>query len=177
MRDPFFGDLIAKQDTGVRSGIASVCSAHPIVLEAALKLGLESTKPVLIEATCNQVNQDGGYTGMRPNDFRAFVHDLADRVGYDRQNLILGGDHLGPNPWKSLPASEAMAKAQAMVASYVEAGFSKIHLDASMSCADDPLPLSTQTIAARAAKLAATADRQADGRVLSDLIGTEVPII
>ena len=37
--------------------------------------------PVLIEATCNQVNQEGGYTGMTPADFRGFVEAIAGRVG------------------------------------------------------------------------------------------------
>ena len=36
--------------------------------------------PVLIEATCNQVNQEGGYTGMTPADFRTYVLGIADAV-------------------------------------------------------------------------------------------------
>lgn len=86
-----------------RGGITSVCSAHPMVIEEVLAQGRRDKCPVLIEATCNQVNQDGGYTGMRPRDFRRFVEDIADRVGYPRDALILGGDHLGPHPWKQLP--------------------------------------------------------------------------
>ena len=64
---------------------------------------------MLIEATCNQVNQEGGYTGMTPADFRGFVEAIAARVGFDPSRIILGGDHLGPNPWKQLPAEEALA--------------------------------------------------------------------
>src|SRR5690606_20365662 len=120
----------------------------------------------LIEATCNQVNQEGGYTGMTPADFRAFVFRLAGETGFDRENLILGGDHLGPNPWRDRPADEAMDKAKAMVAAYAGAGFTKVHLDASMRCADDPMPLPTETLAARAAALAATAEASSDGRPL-----------
>ena len=67
---------------------------------------------VLIEATCNQVNQDGGYTGMTPADFRGFVEAIAAEAGFRVESIILGGDHLGPNPWKHLPAAEAMAKAE-----------------------------------------------------------------
>jgi D-tagatose-1,6-bisphosphate aldolase subunit GatZ/KbaZ len=94
--------------------------------------------PALIEATCNQVNQEGGYTGMTPADFRAFVEGIADQVGFAQSALILGGDHLGPNPWKTLPAEEAMQRAEAMVAAYVAAGFRKIHLDCSMGCGGEP---------------------------------------
>ena len=67
---------------------------------------------------------------------------------------MLGGDHLGPNPWTSLDADAAMAKAEVMVAAYVAAGFRKIHLDCSMSCAGDPTPLPEAEIVRRAVRLA-----------------------
>ena len=161
---------------GQATGIASVCSAHPQVIAAALALGRAREKQVLIEATCNQVNQDGGYTGMAPADFRRFVEAIAKQEGFDPANLILGGDHLGPNPWKDLPAEPAMAKACTMIAAYAAAGFKKLHLDASMSCADDPSPLSDATIAARSARLAAVAEANATGDPPVYVIGTEVPV-
>lgn len=65
--------LIARHKAGEHIGICSVCSAHPLVIEAALAFDRNSTRKVLIEATSNQVNQFGGYTGMTPADFREFV--------------------------------------------------------------------------------------------------------
>ena len=62
--------LIARHKAGEHIGICSVCSAHPLVIEAALAFDRNSTRKVLIEATSNQVNQFGGYTGMTPADFR-----------------------------------------------------------------------------------------------------------
>ena len=158
-------------------GIPSVCSAHPLVIEAALRRGQRDGVPVLIEATCNQVNQEGGYTGMTPADFRAFVEGIAARLGFPLDRLILGGDHLGPNPWKSLPAEEAMLRAEAMVAAYVAAGFRKIHLDCSMGCAGEPAALDDEVTAGRAARLAGIAEQQATqtGVSLVYVIGTEVP--
>ena len=161
---------------GQATGIPSVCSAHPQVIAAALALGRAREKPVLIEATCNQVNQDGGYTGMAPADFRRFVEAIAKQEGFDPANLILGGDHLGPNPWQDLAAEPAMAKACTMIAEYAAAGFKKLHLDASMSCADDPSPLPDATIAARSARLAAVAEASATGERPVYVIGTEVPV-
>ena len=161
---------------GQATGITSVCSAHPQVIAAALALGRAREKPVLIEATCNQVNQDGGYTGMAPADFRRFVEAIARQEGFDPANLILGGDHLGPNPWKDLPAEAAMAKACTMIAAYAAAGFKKLHLDASMSCLGDPSPLPDATIAARSARLAAVAEAKATGERPVYVIGTEVPV-
>ncbi len=45
--------LIARQ-AGEHIGICSVCSAHPLVIEAALAFDRNSTRKVLIEATSNQ---------------------------------------------------------------------------------------------------------------------------
>ena len=126
--------LPARFARGERGGITSICSAHPLVIEAALLEGIATGMDVLIEATCNQVNQEGGYTGMTPADFRSFAEDIATRLGFDTSRLILGGDHLGPNPWKHLPADEAMQRADVMMDAFVRAGFTKIHLDTSMGC-------------------------------------------
>lgn len=168
-------DIPAAFHAGQPRGITSVCSAHPVVIEAALRLALETGKPALIEATCNQVNQDGGYTGMTPADFRRFVEDIAGRIGLDPARIILGGDHLGPNPWKDLPADQAMDKARAMIAAFAAAGFTKLHLDCSMGCAGEPIALDDGTTAARAAALAETAEaHKQDDPVY--IIGTEVPV-
>lgn len=173
-------DLIARHKAGERVGITSVCSAHPLVIEATLRHALAHRTPLaLVEATSNQVNQDGGYTGMKPADYRDFVWQIADRVGFPRERLALGGDHLGPNAWTRLAAEEAMAKAEIMVADYVAAGFGKIHLDCSMSCADDPVPLPERTIAERAARLCKAAEAAYAGEPAnapSYIIGTEVPV-
>lgn len=162
---------------GQRTGITSVCSAHPVVIEATLRHGLSVNERVLIEATCNQVNQNGGYTGMTPADFRDFVTAIADRVGYPADRIILGGDHLGPNPWKHLPAAEAMAKAERMIAAFAAAGFTKLHLDTSMGCAGEPEALPDDLTARRAARLASVAEASRQGEVEAVyVIGTEVPV-
>jgi D-tagatose-bisphosphate aldolase class II non-catalytic subunit len=172
-------DLPKRHAAGDRAGITSVCSAHPIVIEAALRLGKDEDSPVLIEATCNQVNHQGGYTGMTPADFRAFVEGIADRVGFARERLILGGDHLGPNPWKHLPAAEAMAEARTMVAAFVKAGFTKVHLDTSMGCAGESVALPDATTAERAAELGVAAEAAVDVEAFPPpvyVVGTEVPV-
>ncbi|HEX4764998.1 MAG TPA: D-tagatose-bisphosphate aldolase, class II, non-catalytic subunit [Lichenihabitans sp.] len=162
---------------GGRRGIASACTAHPIAIEAALRFGQRGGRAVLIEATCNQVNQEGGYTGMTPAAFRRHVEAIAERVGFDPAELVLGGDHLGPNPWKSLAPDEAMTRAEAMVADYARAGFTKLHLDTSMGCAREGAALPDEVTARRAARLARVAEAAApDREALSYVIGTEVPV-
>ena len=173
-------DLVARHKSGQACGIYSVCSAHPLVIEAACVHAVQTGLDVLlIEATCNQVNQDGGYTGMRPDDFRDFVHAIARDAGLPVQRVLLGGDHLGPNPWTGLPADEAMAKAEVLIEQYVAAGFRKIHADCSMSCADDPTPLPEDVVARRAARLIKVAEatqRRVGGEACVYVIGTEVPV-
>jgi D-tagatose-1,6-bisphosphate aldolase subunit GatZ/KbaZ len=167
--------LLRERLTGGDAGVTSVCSAHPMVIEAALAFGARTGRRVLIEATCNQVNQEGGYTGMTPADFRSFVEAIASRIGFDPSRIALGGDHLGPNPWKTLPATEALTRAEAMVAAYAQAGFEKIHLDASMGCAGEPAGLPDAIAAARAARLAEVAEAAPAPRPIVYVVGTEVP--
>jgi D-tagatose-1,6-bisphosphate aldolase subunit GatZ/KbaZ len=166
-------DIIARNRAGQGGGLPAWCTAHPQVLAAILHSYRDDAAPILIEATCNQVNQFGGYTGMTPADFVAFVQGIARAEGVDPARLILGGDHLGPNPWKSEPGTQAMAKARDMVAAYAAAGFTKIHLDASMPCGGEAL--SEPEMAARAADLCAVAENTAPDAI-HYVIGTEVPV-
>lgn len=172
--------MVEQHKRGKANGIYAVCSAHPIVLEAAIRYAHANHTPLLIEATSNQVDQFGGYTGMTPADFRSFVCRLADSLDFSQDMLILGGDHLGPNRWQNLPAEQAMANADDLIKSYVAAGFKKIHLDCSMSCANDPVPLTDDIVAERAARLAKVAEETCMAHFgESDLvyvIGTEVPV-
>ncbi|MEP0072657.1 MAG: D-tagatose-bisphosphate aldolase, class II, non-catalytic subunit [Marinomonas sp.] len=168
--------LVSRNLKGDRVGIYSVCSANRYVLEAAMLTAKENESILLIEATCNQVNQDGGYTGMTPIDFVDYVADIAKQMAFNMSNIILGGDHLGPNPWKHLPAEEAMKKAINMVKNYVSSGFTKIHLDASMSCSDDPTPLNPNVIAERAALMCQAAESITLTKKPCYIIGTEVPV-
>jgi len=170
--------FMQRRAAGESVGIPSICSSHPMVIEATLRRCKQSGAPALIEATCNQVNHQGGYTGMTPADFVAEVRSVADRVKFDASNLVFGGDHLGPNPWRKLPAERAMAESEAMVAAFVAAGFAKIHLDPSMGCAGEPEALDDGLTAERAVRLARVAEATARREGLPApcyIIGTEVP--
>lgn len=170
--------LAASRREGTAKGMPSVCSAHPLVVKAAAREAADAGAPLLIEATCNQVNQFGGYTGMQPADFVSGTMDIARRENLPAGRLIFGGDHLGPNPWRDEPAESAMRKAEDMVDAYARAGFRKLHLDASMGCGSEAEPLGDATIAERAARLAARAERTAaalGGAMPVYVIGTEVP--
>lgn len=178
--------MIQAQKKNMPVGIYSVCSANEFVIEAALERGKQTKSIVLIEATSNQVNQYGGYTGMKPKDFVKFVQKIAKKCDFPFERIILGGDHLGPLTWTNLDEKLAMKEASKLIELYVLAGFTKIHIDTSMRLADDDQQamLSTTTIARRGAELAAVAER-AYAKVKAKnpnalhpvfIVGSEVPI-
>lgn len=171
------GALVRGHKTGKRVGVASVCSAHPLVLTAATRQAADEGTFLLVEATSNQVDQFGGYTGMTPREFRERVEAIVDAEGLPRDALVLGGDHLGPNRWQSEEPEPAMAKAEELVRSYADAGYTKLHLDCSMPLAGDTLPPPGAVVAERAARLVAVAEAAApDPMALRYVIGTEVPV-
>jgi D-tagatose-1,6-bisphosphate aldolase subunit GatZ/KbaZ len=161
---------------GAPRGIYAVCTAHPLAIRAALRQAREDDSPLLLEATSNQVNQFGGYTGMRPGHFCSMVRQLAAEERFPFSRITLGGDHLGPNPWRAKPAEEAMKLAEEMIAEYAAEGFTKLHLDASMACKDDSATLPPEVVAERSARLCAVAEAAAPAaEELLYVIGTEVP--
>jgi D-tagatose-1,6-bisphosphate aldolase subunit GatZ/KbaZ len=177
--------LLTANRRGKGTGIYSICSANRFVLEAGMRQGQRDGNVLLIESTSNQVNQFGGYTRQTPEDFANFVEQIAAAMGFPKERIILGGDHLGPHVWRKEPAQNAMEKAKEMVVAYVRAGFQKIHLDASMPCAGDSVgpnqSLPDEIVSGRAAELCEAAE-QARKSVPSSrtaplyVIGTEVPI-
>ncbi|HBE79035.1 MAG TPA: D-tagatose-bisphosphate aldolase, class II, non-catalytic subunit [Firmicutes bacterium] len=179
-------EIIHNHKNGQPIGIYSICSANQFVLEASMKQAKSDNSPLLIESTSNQVNQLGGYTGMNPEQFVAYIKNIAVKMDFPLDGIILGGDHLGPNAWQNENASCAMSKAGEMVRDYVLAGFEKIHLDASMRCADDPgnpaSPLTDEVIAGRAADLCSAAEaayitnKSTYNKAPLYVIGTEVPV-
>jgi len=168
--------VIAAHKRHGRGGIVSVCSAPPAVIRAAAELAREYGATLLLESTSNQVDQFGGYTGLTPAQFIAQVKKLLPADA----NPVFGGDHLGPNRWQHLPSDEAMKNSEELIRHYIKAGYEKIHLDCSMSCAGDPVPLPDATVAERAAHLCRIAE---DTRATMPnavapvyIIGTEVPV-
>lgn len=178
--------LICDNKSRCHAGIYSCCSANKFVLEAAIERAKDTDTYLLVEATANQVNQYGGYTGMQPADFFRYVSNLAQQRLLPENKLIFGGDHLGPLTFSHLSEEEAMLNAQELVRSYVLAGFSKIHLDTSMklSCDSPTDPLTDEIISSRGAVLCRACESAYEqlkkinpqAEELVYIIGSEVPI-
>lgn len=174
-------EIISRNRRSGKVGVYAVCSAHPSVIAAAVQQAAEDESVLHIESTSSQVNQWGGYTGQTPSQFAEFVYSAAQKGGLSRDRVLLGGDHLGPYPWREQAAESAMHHACDLVRACVLAGYKKIHLDASMACADDRRSgLDEKTIAQRAAILCRAAettveDLPSGSSPLLYVIGTEVP--
>ena len=173
--------LVAGQKAGQPSGLYSVCSSNPYVLACALGRAKQSGEALLVESTSNQVNQFGGYMGMTPGQFEKYLSEQIDSYGLAPGQVILGGDHLGPNAWRKETADSAMSKAIQLVADCVRAGYRKIHLDASMRLGGDaPGDLPVEVSARRAALLCQAAEKAwhelpQGAPAPQYVIGTEVP--
>lgn len=179
-------NIVSLQKQGKAVAIYSCCSSNSFVIKAAMETAKKQNSCVLIESTANQVDQNGGYSGMTPKDFYEFCLQEAENVGLDKNRVFLGGDHLGPLTVSSKPEKEAMEYAKTLVHDYVRAGFTKIHIDTSMKVADDDpnTRLSDEIIARRGATLAKVCE-EAYQELLEEnpeaihpvyIVGSEVPI-
>lgn len=166
---------IERNRSGEAVGMPSFCTANEYVLRAIFAYAAKHGVSAVIEATCNQVNQHGGYTGLTPASFANSIAALAAEYRVSPNAIVLGGDHLGPNPWRHLPAQDAMAEAEVLVRDYAAAGYRKLHLDTSMACGGEPTP-SFELVAQRAARLCRIAEDHApDPDSVVYVVGTEVP--
>jgi D-tagatose-1,6-bisphosphate aldolase subunit GatZ/KbaZ len=139
--DTLLSHLRSDHLAGRRKGLVSICSAHPDVLAAAMHAGLRGAGGLLVEATANQVNQHGGYTGLTPESYMAALRRLAEVAGFPPERLAVGADHLGPWAWRTEPAETAMRRCEELIQRCVRSGFRKLHIDTGFGCADDPAPL------------------------------------
>lgn len=179
-------NIVKLQKEGKPVGIYSACTANELVLRACMQRAKETNSVLLIEATANQVDQYGGYTGMKPKDFVVFVEKLAKLEDLPMNRIILGGDHLGPLTFTKYEEEKAMEEASELIRQFVLAGFTKIHIDTSMKVAsDDPdTRLSDEVIARRGAELACVAENAYKELVKENkdalhpvyIVGSEVPI-
>ncbi len=184
--DNYVMEILNKRKNGIHCGVPSFCCANKIVIEAILEQAKRYDDYVLIEATSNQVNQYGGYTNMMPKDFADFVYNIANKIGFSKEKIILGGDHLGPLPWIDCEEEVAMKEAEKLVELCVLSGYTKIHLDTSMRLSSDDVnkPLSDKTIAKRGVQLFKAAEKAFSEYLKNNpkavhpvyVIGSEVPV-
>lgn len=166
------------------NGIVSFCTADLYAIHTVLQEIEQRNGYAVIEVTSNQVNPEGGYTGMNAMDFRNLLASMARHVGLEENKLILGGDHLGPLPWANLPPTQAMEKAEILIRESVRAGFQKLHIDTTMPLGDEISPPDEEVITDRWIRLYQIAEEEASLMAEQDpdyekpvyVIGNEVPV-
>ncbi|WP_315068729.1 class II D-tagatose-bisphosphate aldolase, non-catalytic subunit [uncultured Clostridium sp.] len=179
-------NIIKNHKSGKHDGIFSVCCSNKFVIEAAMDKIRGIDMYLLVEATANQVDQFGGYTGMIPKEYRDFIYKLCEKNDFPKEKVILGGDHLGPLTWRNIDPVQALENSKELIRQYVMAGFTKIHIDTSMQIKGDAEDekFGDEIIAERAAILCKMAE-EAYLELLEKnkeaihpvyIIGSEVPI-
>jgi len=175
-------EILRHQNQGQPRALYAACTANGFAIQAVLQQARRDGTPALIESTPGQVNLSGGYSGLTPDFFRRQVLQMAAENGLAPGQVILGGDHIGPHPWRHMRGGQAMQRAAALTAACVAAGYRKLHLDPVSPCGDDPLlmdgSLPLELVSRRTAELCHVAEQAAEQAGISPpiyVIGSDVP--
>lgn len=119
--------------TGTRRTLLAVCPNSLNVIRSALRAAKRWDAPIKFAATLNQVDLDGGYTGLTQYDLVRFIRSEAKRI-HLTVPVIIAVDHGGP--WlKDLHSRENWTYNHTMDAvkksfeAAIEAGYDLIHVD------------------------------------------------
>lgn len=124
---------VLKKETGVSRTIFAACPNSSAVIKASLRSAKRNNAPIKFAATLNQVDLDGGYTGLTPAQFVKTIRQEAAAIHFTGP-VIVAIDHGGP--WlKDLHTREKWSYADSMLAvkksfeAAVVAGYDLIHVD------------------------------------------------
>ncbi len=123
----------SEAQTGVKRTLLAVCPNSFSVIKAAFKAAKRNNAPIKFAATLNQVDSDGGYTGLTQREFTKLLELEAASVNYTGP-YIVAVDHGGP--WlKDVQSVERWDTQQAMngvkksLTDSVLAGYDLLHVD------------------------------------------------
>ena len=162
-------DLLHKLDslreqTGIPRTIFAACPNSPTVIRASLRAAKRNNAPIYFAATLNQIDCDGGYTGMTQEDFVRTVRFETERVNFTGP-VIIAIDHGGPwlkdrqrtEKWSVKDAMDGVKKS---FEAAVLAGYDLIHVDPTV---DINVPkgeiIDIHVVAARTVELIAHTER------------------
>ena len=122
-----------QKETGIPRTIFAVCPNSPSVIRASLRAAKRNNAPIYYAATLNQVDCDGGYTGMTQEAFTRTIRFEAERVNFTG-DIIIAIDHGGPwlkdiqrtQKWSVKDAMDGVKKS---FEAAVLAGYDLIHVD------------------------------------------------
>ncbi|MBP5504740.1 MAG: class II D-tagatose-bisphosphate aldolase, non-catalytic subunit [Bacteroidales bacterium] len=121
------------KETGIPRTIFAACPNSPTVIRASLRAAKRNNAPIYFAATLNQVDCDGGYTGMTQEAFCRTVRFEAERINFSGP-VIIAIDHGGP--WlkdkqrtEKWSVEDAMNGVKKSFEAAVLAGYDLIHVD------------------------------------------------
>ncbi|MBP5676096.1 MAG: class II D-tagatose-bisphosphate aldolase, non-catalytic subunit [Bacteroidales bacterium] len=122
-----------QKETGIPRTIFAACPNSPTVIRASLRAAKRNNAPIYFAATLNQVDCDGGYTGMTQEQFCRLVRFETERVNFTGP-VIIAIDHGGPwlkdkqrtEKWSVKDAMDGVKKS---FEAAVLAGYDLIHVD------------------------------------------------
>ena len=150
--------------TGIKRTVFAACPNSISVIRAALKSSKRCNAPVKFAATLNQVDLDGGYTGLTHSEFVKTIRLHARNLNV-KSPVIIAIDHGGP--WlKDLHKTgkwtyeKTMSAVKKSFEAAIEAGFDLIHVDPTI---DITLPpgehISIEIVAGRTIELIVHAEK------------------
>ena len=122
-----------QKETGIPRTIFAACPNSPTVIRASLRAAKRNNAPIYFAATLNQIDCDGGYTGMTQEQFCRLVRFETERVNFTGP-VIVAIDHGGP--WlkdkqrtEKWSVEDAMNGVKKSFEAAVLAGYDLIHVD------------------------------------------------
>ena len=158
-----------------QKALPSFCTANFDVIESIFYFCNLNKLPCLIECTSNQVNQYGGYSQHSPKTFIKEVNNLRKKIKLNQSQLFLGGDHLGPLPWKNISSKKALDNSINLIDKFLNEKFDKIHIDTSIKCKNDKF-INSEIIFSRTFKILNSLNIKKKIKNKFLVIGTEVPL-
>lgn len=120
-------------ETGIPRTIFAACPNSVSVVKAAFRAAKRNNAPIYFAATLNQIDCDGGYTGLTPAEFTRMAALEAAAVNYTGTTII-AIDHGGP--WlkdkqnvERWSVEQAMEGVKRSFEAAVLAGYDLIHVD------------------------------------------------
>lgn len=120
-------------ETGIKRTLFAVCPNSTSVIKAAFRSAKRNNAPIKFAATLNQVDGDGGYTGLTQREFIKLLSIEAEAVNYTGP-YIAAIDHGGPwlkdvqsiEKWDTERAMNGVKKS---FEDAILAGYHLIHVD------------------------------------------------
>lgn len=122
-----------EKESGIHRTIFAACPNSITVIKAALRSAKRCNSPVKFAATLNQVDIDGGYTGLNQQEFVKTIREQA-RIIHFTGPVIVAVDHGGPwlkdiHRTEKWPLEKTMSWVKKSFEAAVDAGYDLIHVD------------------------------------------------